>query len=57
MKVDAGMGQRGGAEAGRRRKVNSVTPEASRAQKARQLIRAHPLPTPTSGWMMGCVVH
>lgn len=32
--VHAGMGQRGGADAGRRCKVKSVTLEASRAQKS-----------------------
>lgn len=46
--VHAGMGQRGGADAGRRCKVKRVTPEASRAQKARQFMRAHPFP---NKWM------
>lgn len=47
--VHAGMGQRGGADAGRRCKVKRVTLEASRAQKARQFMMAHPFPTGTSG--------
>lgn len=48
--VRAGMGQRGGADAGRRCKVKSMTLEASRAQKARQFMRAHPFPT-RNKWM------
>lgn len=47
--VHAGIGQRSGADAGRRCKVRSVTLEASRAQKAHPFMRTHSFPTRTSG--------